>query len=90
MSTIYTANENRVAANQLRAEVRCALQRALAEAVPNAREVAVHVDGRTVRIGIGTVRLGRGAPKIWVCSLASLQYATPRLLDGIAREAGLG
>lgn len=88
-TTDFTSHEDREAISELRAEVRHALCRALAEAVPNAREILVGVDGCTVKIGIGTVRLARAAPRIWVSSLASLRYPTPRLLDAVAREAGL-
>lgn len=89
MSTTFTAYEDRVAANELRAEIRAALSRALAAITPDAREISVHIDGNTARIGTGSVRFGRGSPKIWVASLQSFVYATPRLLDTIAREAGV-
>lgn len=85
-----TPSEDLAATNALRAEIRAALNRALGGLKPDAREISMHIDGVTVKIGIGTVRLGRGSPKIWVASLQSLVCATPRLLDAIARETGLG
>jgi hypothetical protein len=56
------------------------------------KEVAVHIDGRTVRIGIALTSkrfiIRRLARRIWVSPVATLRYPTPQLLDAIAKPAG--
>jgi hypothetical protein len=83
---IRSAHEDLVAANELRAEIRAALRRALCAIKPDAGEISLGIKGVVVKIGIG--RPARGS-RIWVTSLATLQCTTPRQLDAIAREAGL-
>jgi hypothetical protein len=83
----YSEHEDRAALKGLRPEIRAALQRALAAMkVIEPHEIPIVFDGVVVKIGIG--RPARGS-RIWVTSLATLRCPTPRLLDAIAREAGL-
>jgi hypothetical protein len=87
----YTAHETLAAANELRPVIRAALRRAIdAVKAADPREVVVSFEGVSVRIGIGSYRPAIGAPKIFVSSLATLRYPTNRLVDALARGAGLG
>jgi hypothetical protein len=83
----YSEHEDRAALNELRPQIRAALERALATTkMAKPSEISIVFDGVVVKIGIG--RPARGS-RIWVTSLATLRCPTPRLLDAIAREAGL-